>query len=615
MKLEFTKLVLENFKSFNGRHELTFTDFDYGLIYVKGSNKVEPRLGSNGAGKSSLWDAMTWCLYGKTASGLRNPDLKPWGGKGRTLVQLHVKIGKRNHVISRQIGPNKLELDGADCGPEDVVALTRLDFDLFINTVLLGQGRPLFFDLQPREKMQLFVNALQLDRWDARSETASERVAVLQQQAQELAADIQAEQSVIDELTSLVKAEQARAQLWDRDRADRVKDCSKQLRTWQKEMEAAEINRGNYDLALDAAETEGRHYRKLLVKHEDDLLAADRGVQGLEQQQQAVNDAIKLMRSELRVMGEGDKCPTCGQSLRGTAFAKHKAMVVRKIKAAEDDTGLTNSLKKARAKVAACEFAVKKVREAVLEYEIKATRARDELDRYANVVAQTGGKIDGLKASIKSLEYADNPHADQVRTLRKRAKSAQRKLEDCKADRVKVERRMARNKFWVKGFKEVRLYVLEELLQGLTLATDAMLQEAGLSGWTVRYDIEKETKSGSTQRGLQIMISSPRSQGEVKWEAWSGGEGQRLRVIGALALSEVLLQYAGVEPDLEILDEPTQHLSTRGVNDLCEYLADRATRLSRMIWYADHQSVESARFSSSVLIVREKAGSALALQG
>ena len=64
---------------------------------------------------------------------------------------------------------------------------------------------------------------------------------------------------------------------------------------------------------------------------------------------------------------------------------------------------------------------------------------------------------------------------------------------------------------------------------------------------------------------------------------------------------------------MEILDEPTRGLSPRGIIDLCEFLADRAQTLKRMVWYSDHQSVESSRFASVLTVVKTKDGSELVI--
>jgi len=132
-------------------------------------------------------------------------------------------------------------------------------------------------------------------------------------------------------------------------------------------------------------------------------------------------------------------------------------------------------------------------------------------------------------------------------TLRKQLKQYEKQEEEIGREMDKISRRVERTKLWVKYFKDIQLYIIEDVLHELELVSNAMLPEIGLEDWSIAYAIERETKSGTTQRGLNVTINSPANKGAVKWNAWSGGEGQRLRIVGALALSEVLLNHADVK--------------------------------------------------------------------
>jgi DNA repair exonuclease SbcCD ATPase subunit len=225
-------------------------------------------------------------------------------------------------------------------------------------------------------------------------------------------------------------------------------------------------------------------------------------------------------------------------------------------------------------------------------------------------------KTFSLQAQIKVYENAinerdamRNPFREQIRELKKQKQEVELRRKELQAKADKLIRQSERVRFWVKGFKDVRLYIIEEITQELELVTNSMLQDLGLTDWWVRYSIEKETKAGTIKRGLNVEILSPDNDAPVKWENWSGGESQRLRIIGALALSEVLLNHAGVSVDLEILDEPSNHLSTHGVRDVVEFLSDRAKHLHRQIFFVDHMAVESDQFTSVITVVKTEQGS------
>jgi DNA repair exonuclease SbcCD ATPase subunit len=213
------------------------------------------------------------------------------------------------------------------------------------------------------------------------------------------------------------------------------------------------------------------------------------------------------------------------------------------------------------------------------------------------------------KRVFTEFETGENPHRPRLAELRTASKKAIDAATALQEQREALEIQLERTRYWIKGFKDVRLHVLEEALSELEFATNSMLDAIGLVGWEVRYAVERETKSGTIARGLMTTVLSPQQSGDVKWKSYSGGEGQRLRIAGALALSEVLLARAGVSCNLEVLDEPSQHLSSEGVSDLCEFLASRARMLKKSIYLVDHMAIESTYFDNTVVVEKTAQGS------
>ena len=60
--MQIERIVVENYGSLFGHH--TFSLNNRGLTFVCGDNQDEPRMNSNGAGKSTIFDALDWGLFG-----------------------------------------------------------------------------------------------------------------------------------------------------------------------------------------------------------------------------------------------------------------------------------------------------------------------------------------------------------------------------------------------------------------------------------------------------------------------------------------------------------------------------------------------------------------------
>lgn len=610
MILDFDMVTLCDFKTYRGEHVFDLTRYGDGLHFMRGVN-LKPqrkRMGSNGAGKSTIWEAIIWCLFGETSAGLKNPDVKPWHHKKSTSVGLSICKGKSRHSIVRSISPNRLTIDRRDAGQEQVNELIGMSLELIKNTVFLCQGQDLFFDRTNKDKMQLFVDALDLDRWDNRSRAATERVSKLGNELSEYVGEEASLRSNIITVGAMIDKYKTLAEEWEHEWKDRTRNAQKDLKAAVAKLDDVSGKRDRADLAYESAEVELRGLATQFEKEAEVLELANREFDKADLEDKSNRSACLTLKQKLRDLGDGSKCDMCGQSVKGSNLERHRVELRKALRKREDIVadGIPSKICEAVDRATAN---LNTTRKHVLDFKRKADAAKDNLDTFDRSYAEWKGKVDAYRAIAESKEEETNPHRATIKDFKKQLADLEYDLDDCVADQRSVNKKMERAKFWTKGFKDIRLFVLEDIMAELDLATNAMLDEAGLIGWRVAFELERETSRGTISRGLQIMVSSPESDGMVKWESWSGGEAQRLRIVGALALSEVLLNHSGVTPSMEVLDEPTQHLSPEGVVDLCEYLSDRATRLRRQVWYVDQQSVESTRFASVTTIRRDDTGS------
>lgn len=609
MDLIFDSLEITNFKSFaGGPHVLRFGEYDYGICMLRGSNFTQPTLESNGAGKSSVWDALCWCLTGRTPQGLKNPDIKPWTGSKKTSVTLSVMRDENAHTITRTASPNAVLIDGEVSSQEFIERLTRLNFEVLTNTILLAQNSDLFFDLRPADKMALFTDALQLEVWDARSAAASEKVKMLEAKLRRAEEAKLVRETQIKESQEIYDTLSEKSRSYEADKVARLEDLDVEYKALAKKLDASMIKKGAAEVEADK---HGLCERQLREEFEDAYKVLfgvrDESTKAEERRSSLLRD-IKRLSADIKDLEDADVCPTCEQSLKGTSLKKHIDGVKKKIKRKHAAIKLLG-IAKINKRYAQKEKRVEEIRPGLDACEA----AFKEQQGIARVHAENAAD---LKVSMRTnqnetarLTDEDNPFRDQLGKYRKIISAHKTEVKEAEAFIASFQRRIERNKYWVKGFKDVRLFILTEVLTELEIATNAMLESVGLVGWQVEFEIEVDTKSGTTKRGLQVLIHSPLYESAVRWESWSGGEQQRLRLIGALSLAQVLLSHAGVNPDIEILDEPTRGLSSKGVADLCDFLRERGRDIERQIWYTDHHSVESALFEAVVTVTHDAGGS------
>jgi DNA repair exonuclease SbcCD ATPase subunit len=215
------------------------------------------------------------------------------------------------------------------------------------------------------------------------------------------------------------------------------------------------------------------------------------------------------------------------------------------------------------------------------------------------------GDIRTLKASMAPRE---NPYAEQIaQKLKDKGqvlvyqKRLQDEIDTLAEDHTAVS-------FWVAGFKRVRLFIVEETLRQLELEINNSLTSLGLMEWHIELDVERENKSGGITKGFTMLVHAPGAPGPVKFEAWSGGETQRLRLAGDLGLANLIMERAGLRSTIEFLDEPSRHLSQEGMFDLAETLNQRALDQQKRSFIIEHNLLDYS-YRGTVTIVKDDDGS------
>jgi len=187
--VKFLSLVLENYGSYYGRHELALSGL--GLVLVLGKNLDEPRMNSNGSGKSTPWEAFDWCLWGVIPRGDHvDSIINEEAGKnclvgvrfeddlGR-LVQVErfrkwkdAPDGKETGLRLTVGGENQTCLD-VDETQAKLEAILGLDREVFHAAILFGQNDNWrFADGTDSERIDILTRVLQLGEIDGWLEKA-----------------------------------------------------------------------------------------------------------------------------------------------------------------------------------------------------------------------------------------------------------------------------------------------------------------------------------------------------------------------------------------------------------------------------------------------------------
>jgi len=160
------KIDIKNFYSI-GDVSLKFND--NGIVFIEGKNKDIG--GSNGSGKSSIFEAIVWGLYGKTIRKSTEEALVNNKHKKECLVRIELDNGRV--VIERTRRPNFLRfvVDGIDKTQESITSTQveiekyfNLNYKTFVASTVWGQQNDFdFISASLEDKRNILKNFLNLD--------------------------------------------------------------------------------------------------------------------------------------------------------------------------------------------------------------------------------------------------------------------------------------------------------------------------------------------------------------------------------------------------------------------------------------------------------------------
>ena len=613
--MKLLSMTVSNFRSFRAEQTFKFPAAA-GLYFMQGVNLAEPRLEANGAGKTTLWEALTWCFFGKTSRGLKAGDVCNWeAGKGTTVRVEFINSAGEECYVTRTWGPISWTLSwNQDDHVEDltkadgnaVMGWLGLDFAPFLNCILTAQGQPMFLDIKADSKAALFSDVMGLDRWLDYSGRASKRASAQDSISRGFERELAGLHGKLEGLQG--------------------QDFTKSMEDWE-EARRVKVDQleADYEQTInDLADLQTKNKR---IKEVGKVIGSEHALSVKAMREAIINRTLRLERvgDERSTMATSEanyrnamrsrkaldqgQCPTCGQEVA----TRHHHI------SDEDLNALLRKFDEARE---ACDKAKQELLVAErIEHEEEglfaesqsrldaATYQSKDHDRSIQLAER---RLDQMEETAEGLANETNPYAKLLTTARRDASRTQTSIADTQRLLDDSQHHYSLSTFWVRGFKELRLQEIGEALNELEIEVNSCVTALGLVDWELKFQVDRETKGGSIQRGFNVFVGSPHNLKPVPWESWSGGEAQRLRVAANMGLANLIRARSGCLLDLEVWDEPSNGLSQQGIRDLLEALAARARSEARVIYVVDHTAHSFGQFAGGAIITKTLTGSTLA---
>lgn len=568
--IEFKNITVEGFGSI--RDLLTF-DFDKGIHIIRGLN---------GAGKTSIFNALFWCIYGDNLKELTVNQL-PTKPKYRTedfqgtISMVEILIKDKMFVVTRTI-EYKAEVFGYTLGTglfifestgkgnlgdfilmnfqgnadtqKFINSLMGMDSKIFLSSILFGQRMKRFIEADPKDKTKIFESIFDLDfieEYLKKCITKKDRI------------DAQIKDKTNDYEKLSIKADGLQSRI---DKSDEVKKSYEQKKKEKIENIQNQINQLKEQEPIDLQRLIDLGKIPELKPISQELVNANVNIQ------HAKKEKLRLERIVLTPPKEiVDICNVCSQKLSkdkikqltidyNNELVKHNEAVVQNTKHIEEQNQIIKNNEELEK-----EF-IKLTQENVLIQQ-KITTYNRSLSEINNKLSNDKNNIVLLETSIKQEEQF-TPIFDDVDLLEKEINDISLTQDSLvfDIDVLTTDQQaydyLIKNCFSAKGLKS---YILDA---SLNLLNESIQKYINRLGFNVRFWID--TKKASKPFMVDCLIDGE----SYDYKEFSGGEKSKIDVSAAFAIHDLV--SSNNKMNILIMDEVFDGMDNHSIEEVFDLI-------------------------------------------
>ena len=310
--ITFEKVRWKNFLSTGN----TFTEVDLT------ANKTNLIIGTNGAGKSTILDALTFSLFGKPFRKINKPMLVNSVNEKDCMVEIEFKIGPNEFVVKRGIKPAKFEIwqngamldqssNAADYQKQLEQNILKMNYKSFTQIVVLGSSTFVpFMRLPLAQRREIIEDILDIQIFSMMNVALKDKLKTSTEEMREVdySADI-AEQKISMQ-RQFIEQLSTRDESMIKEKQDRIGSL-----LGEEEICQASVSQLNEE-------------SQKLCKDLEELSSANKKLNTLNNLKGKLTNKLTTYKKQHEFFEENDTCPTCSQSIT-KEVREHKAGVIR----------------------------------------------------------------------------------------------------------------------------------------------------------------------------------------------------------------------------------------------------------------------------------------------
>ena len=424
--IKFEKVRWKNFLSTGNQ----FTEIELDR------NETTLIIGENGAGKSTVLDALCFALFGKPFRTISKSQLINTVNAMETVVEIEFSIASRKYKVIRGIKPNKFEIwqndkmlnqeaNSRDYQKILEQQILKLNYRSFTQVVILGSSTFVpFMQLKAKFRREVVEDLLDIKIFSVMNLLLRQRLKDLATELQEVEYNYKLSSEKISMQETYIKDIKNNADVIIKDKEKTYDDNAVELGKKVSEKKTLEEN------------------QKSLFKSVDDQISTESKDTKLKDLRSTLTEKQKEKDKMINFFEKHDECPVCTQNIDNEF--KTQMISTKQTEKKEITDGLLK-----------------------MESELDKTKSRlDEIKKVTDVIQDNSIKIAQLNTSIQELEKYQERLSSEIKELENSTinNSDEEKLKTLQEEFNQIEQ----NK---KELKEEKVY---------KEASRAMLQDTGI---------------------------------------------------------------------------------------------------------------------------------------
>ena len=297
--ITFKKIKYKNFLSTgNSWTEIDFQEHNTNLI-----------IGTNGAGKSSMLDALTFVLFNKPFRKINKPQLINTTNERECLVEIEFSVNSRDYLVRRGIKPNVFDIEvngnplhkeADDRANQRILEenILKVNYKSFTQIVILGSSTFVpFMQLTTANRREVIEDLLDIRIFSAMNNLIKDKIRVMKEQSKSL--DLKKE-NVKDKIEM---QENFINELEERGNAN-INANNKKITTLDKEVVAYMKENSSLEESIFG-----------YIKEQESVTGAGDKLVKLNNLRGKLSQKVSTITKEHKFFTENTECPTCGQNI------------------------------------------------------------------------------------------------------------------------------------------------------------------------------------------------------------------------------------------------------------------------------------------------------------